>query len=98
MNPIYIVLITMVLTIALSEGLKELYKALISRWSRTLSLERRITKLEGNKLPVDNSFKHFVDDKFKRLEGTLKVHHVSLKGLDDVQLMHAHSISKLEKK
>lgn len=56
----------------------------------------RITKLEGNRLPIDNSFKHFVD-KFEKLERVIEVHRVSLKGLDDVQLIHAHSISKLEK-
>ena len=74
------------------------FSAKDDKLKHTLGLAfRRIAKLEENKLPVDNSFKHFVDDKFKKLEGTLKVHHVSLKGLDVVQLIHARSISALEK-
>ena len=69
----------------------EMYNDRIARFKKGLGAAfQRIAKLEGATLPVDNSFKHFVDDKFKAF-------HYRLNGLDEVKLIHAHSISKLEK-
>ncbi len=64
---------------------------------RTDNQDRNITGLENAKLPVDNSFIHFVDDKFRMIEGRLKKSNAKIATfLKSVGTAHLR-ISKLEK-